>query len=69
MVSVAHGNSAVKKCSGSCGRKATMGSMVPVPQDVSHVLTGSSTARLWVSEMRKGMPTTVTCFYFKFQVE
>lgn len=68
VVSVAHGNNAVKKCGGSRGRKATMGSVVPVPQDVSHVLTGSSIARLWVSEIRRGCQQLSPAFILNFQL-
>lgn len=53
VVAVAQGNDAVKKRKSLyTGRKATMDSAVPVPQDVSRVLVGSS-ERLWASETGK----------------
>lgn len=59
------GSGAVKKRSNRRDKKATMGSTVPVPQDISRVLTGRSATRPWVSKMRKGMKIFV-CFNFEF---
>lgn len=47
------------------GRKATMGSRVPVPQGARCVLIGSSITCYWVSKMQN-MPISTICFYFEF---